>query len=44
MAKIKFFSKDMMVNGDPLRSEIGNYYSFVSRFDETRLVAVPVVR
>ena len=35
MAKIKFFSKDMMVNGDPLRSEIGNYYSFVSRFDET---------
>ena len=27
MGKIKFFSTDMMFNGDPLRTEIGNYYS-----------------
>ena len=27
MGKIKFFSRDAMFNGDPLKSEIGNYYS-----------------
>jgi hypothetical protein len=35
MAKIKFFSTDMMMNGDPLRTEIGNYFSISQIEDST---------